>query len=291
MNPWLSVPFFPTERLVELARAAEDCGITGLALSDHLCVPPEINSTYPYSADGKAAMPVDSEFPDPVVVAAALGGATTRLRFTTAVLIAPLRHPLLLAKDVATAGAVTGGRFDLGVGIGWMREEFDAVGVPFGERGTRLDETLEILRLAWSGTLVEYHGRHFSFPPLAVNPVPPDGVRVFVGGHSDKALARAARLGDGWIGSNPTVDELGELLGRLHDALRVAGRDPDAFLVRTGFRGRPTEERLAALRDLGVTDVVLAPFQVVPSGGSLFEPNLEQVVAGLPDAVEAFARV
>ncbi|MBW3667878.1 MAG: TIGR03619 family F420-dependent LLM class oxidoreductase [Actinobacteria bacterium] len=291
MNPWLSVPFFPTERLIELARAAEDCGITGLALSDHLCVPPEVTSRYPYAPDGKAALPVDSEFPDPVVVAAALGAATTRLRFTTAVLVAPLRHPLLLAKDVATAAAITGGRFDLGVGIGWMREEFDAVGVPFGERGARLDETIEILRLAWSGALVEYRGRHFTFSPVAMNPVPPGGVTVFVGGHSDKALARAARLGDGWIGSNPTIEELGELLGRLRQVLRTADRDPGAFPVRTGFRGRLTDERLVALRDLGVTDVVLAPFQVAPSAGSLFEPSFEEVVARLPEVVDAVSRL
>jgi probable F420-dependent oxidoreductase len=285
MRPWLSIPFLPTARLAEVARAAEASGVTGLALSDHLCVPPTIDSDYPYAADGRAELPLDSEFPDPLVLAAALGVATTRLRLMTSVLVAPVRPPLLLAKEVATAAALTGGRVDLGVGVGWMKEEFDAIGVPFAERGSRLDETLGILRRLWTGELVSHEGRHFQFEALAMNPVPPVPVCILVGGHSEPALRRAARFGDGWVGSNPSVEELKLIVSRLHEVLRSADRT-DEFEIRTGFRGRLTPERLRTLRHLGVTDLLLSPWQIEPSA-SMHDLVVGELIEGLPRVVEA----
>ncbi|HVW31430.1 MAG TPA: TIGR03619 family F420-dependent LLM class oxidoreductase, partial [Acidimicrobiia bacterium] len=228
MDVWLSLPFLPAEDLRRLTVAAEAAGVTGLALSDHVCVPAAFESPYPYAAPGKpAALPPGTEMPDPLITVAALAGLAPRLRFMTAVLVAPLRHPVALAKQVATTAAMTGNRFDLGVGAGWLREEFEALGFhTFKVRGRVLDEMLPLLRELWTGEPVAHTGDHFTFEAVAVNPAPVRPVPILIGGHSDAALARCARFGDGWVGVSPGVDEL-ESIGRRLAAARAAAGTAD----------------------------------------------------------------
>lgn len=287
MDLWLVLPFLPTGRLRELAVLAEELGLAGVAVGDHVCVPADVSSIYPYS--GKTAeLPVGTEFPDPLVLAASLGGATTRLRFMTYVLLVPLRHPVLLAKEIATTAVLTDGRLDLGVGVGWLREEFDALDVPFERRGSRMDESLPLLRALWSGEPVEHRGTHFSWDALAVHPVPPAPVQVFVGGYSEAALRRAARLGDGWVAVNPDVDQLHELLGRLDDLRREAGRADEPFEIRTGLKGRVTPERLQGLQKLGVAAFFASPWQLDDSRTWIYDVTVERVADALPGFVERF---
>ncbi|HLN17942.1 MAG TPA: TIGR03619 family F420-dependent LLM class oxidoreductase [Acidimicrobiales bacterium] len=260
MRFWLSVTFVPTELLPGIAVAAEEAGFTGLALGEHLVVMDHVESRYPYSATGDPVMRPDSHFPDPLVTAAALGAATTRLRFLTSVYVLPLREPLAAAKAVATAAVLTGDRLELGIGAGWLAEEFAAAGQDFSTRGRRTDEMVEILQALLAGGPVEHHGELVDFPLLQMAPVPERPVPLYVGGHTPAALRRAAAL-DGWIGIPRTDDELPPLLDALREARRKAGTldRPFVIVVRPPEAGTVASYR--ALAGLGVTDVMVATHQ------------------------------
>jgi probable F420-dependent oxidoreductase len=285
MKIWLSAGFVPAARLAEFAQASEEAGIEGLAFADHVCTPRTIETPYPYTEDGQATIPLGAEFPDSIAASAALGAVTTRLRFTPHVLIAPARHPILLAKEIGTVETLIGGRLELSVGVGWMREDYAAVGVPFERRGSRLDEMLEILSNLWTGELYEFHGEHFSFDPLVVKPVPPTPPRIIVGGQSTAAFHRAARY-DGWTGITPTVDEFARMLEELHAARQAAGSDDRPFEIRTGTKGRLRPDRIGALSNLGVTSLFVGLWQVLPSMTSIYDVPLDDVIAALPVLVD-----
>ncbi|MGE0777857.1 TIGR03619 family F420-dependent LLM class oxidoreductase [Mycolicibacterium sp.] len=289
MQVWLSLPFLPPHGLRQLSLVAEQAGVTGVALSEHPCVPVGFTSPYPYGGGkGKpVALPPDTLLPDPLITTAGLAAGTSTLRFMTAVLIAPLRHPVMLAKEVATVSALTDGRFDLGVGVGWLREEFEALGVPtFGRRGRVLDEMLSVLPRLWTGEPVSHRGVHFSFEPVAVNPTPAGRVPIFVGGTSRAALRRCAAFGDGWVGANHSVDEMAEIVAGLVAARAEAGTADRPFEIRTGLRGTVTRERMAALRELGVHSFLLAPWQVGERRESIHDLPIEVIAAALPQLVD-----
>jgi probable F420-dependent oxidoreductase len=287
MNLWLVMPYLPTRDLVTLASYAEELGLEGVAVGDHVCVPANVSSIYPYSGH-TADLPIDTEFPDPIVLAAGLGVATTSLRFMTYVLLVPLRHPVLLAKEIATAAVLSQGRLDIGVGVGWLREEFDALGVPFNQRGSRMDESIQVMRSLWAGSAVEHKGKNFAFEPIAVHPTPPAPVRVFVGGYSDAALWRAARQGDGWVAVNPTIEELEAMLRRLEQQLRDAERDVSTFSIRSGLKGRATAGRIQALEELGVSDFFVMPWQLTDDRTWIYDLTIDNVLDALPGFVARF---
>jgi probable F420-dependent oxidoreductase len=286
MKIWFALPFAPTDELVDFARVVEGIGLDGLALPEHLLNPATLTSPYPYSADHSASIPFDAEFPDPLVLFAAMGVATTTLRFVTYVLLAPIRHPLLLAKQAATASVVTDGRVELGLGVGWMREEFDALDVPFESRGARMDEMLGLLRQLWSGEVVEHHGEHFDFDSVSSYPVPRGPIPIFIGGESPAAVRRAARFGDGWIGVGSRVEQLQATVAALNDGRRAAGTLDRPFEIRTQMKGALTEERMAALHKLPIDSLVLSSWHVVPSSDPLRTPALEHLVRELPRVLE-----
>ena len=223
MKLWQVVSFSEPEQLLGIARAAEEAGFHGVLLSDHLFFPGRLASRYPYSADGKPAFDGTTPFPDAWTTIAAMAAVTERLHFATMVYILPLRHPLEVAKTVGTAALLSGGRVALGCGAGWIREEFDALGVEFETRGARMNEMLDVLRKAWTGKMVEHHGRFFDFAPFQMSPPPPAQVPVYVGGLSPAALRRAARLGDGWIGTGQTPDEAIHYVARAASPARRGG--------------------------------------------------------------------
>jgi probable F420-dependent oxidoreductase len=287
VNVWLSLPFLPAGDLRRLAEAAAAAGVTGLALSDHVCVPASFESPYPYAAPGRSVtLPPEAEMPDPLVAIAALAGLAPGLRFMTNVLVAPLRHPVALAKQAATVAALIGNRLDLGLGAGWLREEFEALGLDtFAVRGKVLDEMIPLLRRLWTGEPVAHRGDHFTFDAVAVNPTPGADVPLFVGGYSDPALRRCARWADGWVGITPGVDELESILGRLAAARDAAGTAGRPLEIRTGVKGAVTAERVQALRKLGVTSLLLAPWQIGERRESLFDLPVAAIADALPGAV------
>jgi probable F420-dependent oxidoreductase len=229
MELWLNLAAIDTGELVHFAMAAEECGYTGLAVADHLVHPGAVKSLYPYSETGDVAWKATTHWPDAWVAIAAMAAVTTRLRFTTAVYVAPLRDPIALAKSVSTAAVISGGRVGCGFGSGWMREEFDLVGQTFSDRGRRLDEIIDVLRTLWSGEMVGHHGAYYSFEPVQMSPPPPGPIQVWLGGNTAPAMRRAVRH-DGWIGSytglRQTIDDVEKVR-----ALRRAGGHAGAFHV------------------------------------------------------------
>jgi probable F420-dependent oxidoreductase len=218
----IGLGFSPLAHYVPLARAADESGWDTIAVSDHVANPETITSTYPYTKDGGRRWEPFTEFADPWVAIGAMAAATERLRFTTNVYVLPMRPPFAVAKAVGTAAAISGGRVALGVGMGWMEEEFALLEQPFRQRGRRADEMIEVLRALWAGGWVEHHGEFYDFDRLEMTPAPGE-VPVYVGGLSDAALRRAAR-NDGWISDLHTTEELAAICGRLREYRTELGR-------------------------------------------------------------------
>jgi len=213
---WQALSFTEPEQVVDLARVAEETGFDGVFLSDHLFHPVTLASPYPYSEDGSPPFTGDTPFPDCWSALGAVAAVTSRIMLSTAVYILPLRHPLEVAKACATLALLSGGRFALGVGTGWMREEFDQLGIDFKSRGRRMDEMIEVMRELWKGGEVEWHGEFFDFAPLRSSPETPGGaIPVYTGGRSRGALQRAARLADGYMGAGDSEESAFELLDSL----------------------------------------------------------------------------
>ncbi|HZN12818.1 MAG TPA: TIGR03619 family F420-dependent LLM class oxidoreductase [Acidimicrobiales bacterium] len=268
MKFWNSLAFLETDQLLPMARLSEELGFHGVTVSDHVVHPEKIESPYPYTADGKPMFREDAEWPDPWVLIGALSTVTTRLHFTTNVYVVPARNVLSVAKTLSTAAVLSGGRVALGMGAGWMREEFDLLGQQFAGRGKRMDEMVEAMRLLWSGDVVEYHGDHVDFDRLHISPVPPQPIPIWVGGHSDIALRRAARL-DGWMGNLYQVDEAVAYAEKLREARRAAGTlDRDDYEAALAVYAMPTPDVVARLEDAGVTSLLNAPWMF---GGSTWD--------------------
>ena len=274
MKFWQSLSFTETDQLVPLAQICEEVGFHGVIVSDHVFYPARLDSPYPYSQDGRPPFGPETEWPEPWAAISAMAAATTRLRFVTAVYLAALRHPLLVAQSVSTAAVLSGDRVALGVGAGWMAEEFAPLGQDFRTRGRRLDEMIEVLRTLWGGGMVEHHGAHYDFGPLQMSPAPKRTVPVYVGGTSRPALRRAAR-NDGWIGAGTDPVEVPARVERLR-ALRVeAGRADEPFETIVAVTAQPDVDLFRRLEDAGATATVHYPLLFSLGPGSKLEQKRE----------------
>ena len=258
MRFWQALSFTETDQLVPLARSCEEQGFHGVFLSDHVFVPGRLVSRYPYSSDGSPPFTPATEHPEPWAAICAMAQGTTRLWFSTAVYLSPLRHPLEVAKSLATASVLTRGRVALGIGVGWVREEFEVLGKSFAARGAQLEEGVEVMRKVWRGGMVEHHGPHFSFPELAMEPVPVAPIPVWIGGRSEVALRRAARY-DGWIGSGDTPESAAQVLARLRAHREAGGRAAEPFEAIVAVAGAPDHDLYRRLQDAGATGFVSYP--------------------------------
>jgi len=269
MHFTVSCAFSSATHLLDMARAADEAGFDTMAISDHVVHPEVIRTPYPYTHDGSTRWEPFTDWPDCWVAIGAMAAVTRRLRFVTGVYVLPMRNPFLVAKAVGTAAVLSNNRVALGIGAGWMKDEFDLMQQPFERRGRRMDEMIEVMRLLWRGGMVEHHGEFYDFDRLEMSPVPSEEIPIYVGGLSKPALRRAARLCDGWISDLHTVDELRAIVAELR-ALRAdsprAGRPlqilaaaSDAFDL-DGYR---------RMRDAGVTHVMTMPW--IFYGGSILE--------------------
>lgn len=257
------LPMMPADHYVPMAKAAEEHGFDSIAVPDSVFYPETVSGEYPFSADGGRWWPAETPFLDPFVAIPAMAAVTERITFFTNVLKLPLRHPLLVAKQVASIAALSGDRFRLGVGISWIPEEFTWTGTEMRTRGARTDEAIEIIRLVCAGggpAWVEHHGQHYDFDRLMIAPAPEQPVKVLVGGHSDFAMRRAARLGDGWISANVMATELEELVARLHGHLADAGRSPEGFEVNGLAMDVLDADGFRRLEAAGVTECQVVPW-------------------------------
>lgn len=261
MKFWQAVSFAEPDQLMEIAQICDELGFEGIMISDHMFYPGDYENKYPYSEDGKLdGFTAETPWPDPWVAIASMAAVTERIRFTTMIYILPLRNPIEVAKATSTLGVMTNDRFALGIGAGWMREEFETMGVEFKTRGKRLDESIEVLHRLWSGDMVEYHGDHFDFLPLQMNPVPAARVPIWVGGISAPALRRAARVGDGWLGSGQTPDEAVEMLNKLTALRKEYGRENETFEAIVPLVTDPIPDDLKRIQDAGAAGTVSYPF-------------------------------
>jgi len=216
-----------------MAATLEAAGFESVWTSDHVVFPHEVRSRYPFAADGRVTWPVDVDYLEPVVALSAMTSTTAKAELGTSVLILPMRNPIMFAKQAACIDAISGGRLVLGVGVGWLREEFEALDADFDARGAVLDEWLSIARRCWTGTVEPFEGRYYTLPEaIYCRPTPTRHVPVLIGGMSRRAQERAGRIADGWLAqySLETRSESGiaDGLAALRDAAAAAGRPPAA---------------------------------------------------------------
>jgi probable F420-dependent oxidoreductase len=250
-------PFARPANAAALGALAEAHGFDSLWTVEHVVIPKGYTSTYPYHRSGRAPGAETSDIPDPLVWLAFVAARTTTIKLATGILILPQRNPVVTAKEVATLDVLSNGRAVLGVGSGWLEEEFDALGVPFADRGDRLDDHIRAMRALWHDQEATYEGRFSSFRGCIALPRPVQAsVPIVVGGHTTRAARRAGELGDGFFPARGEVDELRALLEVLRRAAEASGRDPSSIELTTSARDRDTMLRLA---DLGFTRFVIPP--------------------------------
>jgi len=253
-------PFGFPEPLAHLARTAEETGFESIWTVEHVVIPVGYQSKYPYDPSGKIPGPENVSIPDPILPLAFAAAVTKKLRLATGILILPQRHPIYVAKEVATLDVLSGGRAILGIGIGWLEEEFDALGVPFAERAARTREAVRAIRSLWKETPEAFAGKFFHWAPLESNPKPVQkpGVPIVVGGHGEWAARRAARYGDGFFPAVGEPEKLQALFATLRAECRRIGRKPEEIELSAG-RGRPDLDAVRRLQDLGVSRVTTGP--------------------------------
>jgi probable F420-dependent oxidoreductase len=269
-----------------LAVACEQAGFDSVAVSDHVLYPETLGSKYPYTPDGTPLFSPDEDWPDPWVAIGAMSAVTTTLRFITNVYVLPLRNPFVVAKAVGTAAYLSDGRVGLGIGAGWMAEEFELLEQPFARRGKRMDEMVEVMRALWRGGMVEHHGEFYDFAPVEMRPAPPGPVPIYVGGHSDVAFRRAARLGDGWVGVHYTPEELLEHCRTLQQAREDAGTADRAFEIIASPLAAPKADLLEQLEAAGVTTILTSAWM----SGGLQAPSVDQAEEMIGSYGERFIR-
>lgn len=252
------------DAVVELARIAEEIGMESVWTFEHVMVPVEYASAYPYTQDGKMAATPETNMIDPLIVLSAIAASTSQLRLGTGVNILPQTNPLFLAKQAASLDFMSGGRFMLGVGIGWLAEEFKAMGVPFAKRGARHDDYLEALRKVWSGEVVEHKSDFLDWSGFKSYPRPiQNSLPLVIGGSKGKIFERVARFGDGWFAPTTTLDQISPLFAPLDHALAQCGRTRDTLEVTTMWVPQmESAEMIPRYEELGV-DRMLIPLALM----------------------------
>jgi probable F420-dependent oxidoreductase len=263
------------EGAAALAEAAEKYEIESLWTAEHVVFPVDMKSPYPYSPDGAMPTTGDMPVPDPLIWMAWVAARTTRVKLATGILILPERNPLVVAKEAATLDLFCQGRLMLGVGVGWLREEYEALGVPWEGRGRRLDEYVEALRVLWRETEPTYHGETVSFKKARMYPKPFRGdIPIVIGGDSPVAARRAALTGDGFFPARMNV--LPEIMPILRKTAEEAGRNPDDIEVTT--LAFPTPGCQSFLEDNGVHRMAF-----IPPNGEVGDigPDIERMLSAL----------
>ncbi len=257
-------PFAEPDRAVAFAQAAEAAGFESLWTVEHVVVPSGYESAYPYDASGKMLGPEETPIPDPLIWLAYVASATSRIHLATGILIVPQRNPVVLAKELATLDRLSQGRLELGIGVGWLEEEFDAIGVPFADRGTRTDDYVAAMRALWTEPKASHHSEFVDFADCICEPKPAQGsVPVHVGGHTDIAAKRAGRLGDGFFPAQGSHADLDRLFTLARDTATEHGRDSARIEMTTGGNGAigtNALDEVKALADIGTDRVILPSF-------------------------------
>ncbi len=268
---------------IEMAQAADDAGFESLWTVEHVVYPDDYASEYPYSPDGKMPAQPSTPIPDPLIWLAYVASVTKSIRLATGILILPQRNPVVLAKELATLDDMSGGRVELGIGVGWLREEFDALGVPWERRGARTDEYVAAMRALWASDGATYEGDFASFTRVSSNPKPAQGsIPIVVGGHSRAACERAGRLGDGFFPGKGSPAELREMVDVVRQTAAAHDREPEAIQVSAASAAIFGDDPVGAaqeLADIGVSRIVIPGFLVrKPSVRDAMDAFAERVI-------------
>ncbi len=260
MQFWSGTAFMTATDSVAVAPLLDEAGYDGIVTSDHMIYPRELSSPYPDSPNGKPPWQPDNSWPDAWVLTGAMAAVTRRVRFANAIYIAPARPLLEVARLVATAADVSGGRVSLAAGVGWMREEYELMGQDFTTRGKRLDEMVPALRALWKGGWMSWSGTYYQVPEMMIEPHPPEPVPILCGGESEAALRRAARLCDGWVGYAYSWDVAVGYAQRLKALRREYGRDDEPFDILLALLEPPSVDLYRRAEDAGITQVMVRPW-------------------------------
>ncbi len=247
----------PPEHYLPLARTVQEHGFFGFTLPDSICYPKEASTLYPYNADGTRQFLEDVPFLEPLTAIPALSAVAPELRYSTSVVKLPIRNPVLMAKQVATVAVMTNNRFAFGVGLSPWSEDFEICGERWAGRGKRMDEMIEIIRGLLSGEFFGYDSEYYQIPEHKICPVPTQPVPVLIGGHSDAALKRTARIGDGWIHAGGDIATLQSYIERLNAYRREFGTDHKPFEIHAISAEAFTLDGVKQLEDIGVTECIV----------------------------------
>ena len=255
---------------LDVCRRAEAAGFESLWGGEHVILPSTIESKYPYTPDGKIPAEPDTPIPDPLIWLAFAAAAAPRMRLGTCILIVPQRNPLVLAKELATLDVLSGGRVELGIGVGWLKEEFDALGVPWARRGARNDEYIAAMRALWKGPHASFRGEFVAFEPVTCSPRPVNGsIPIIVGGDTDAAIDRVVRIADGYFPGEGDFERLRALVVKLRTAAERAGRDPASIEIHAMFGAQMADPVRGAeqLASIGVSRAMVPAFFFAGPGG------------------------
>lgn len=276
---------------IELCRVAEECGFESVWGGEHVILPDTILSKYPYTEDGKIPAEPDTPIPDPLIWLAYIAAAAPTLRLGTCILIVPQRNPLVLAKELATLDRLSGGRVELGLGVGWLQEEFEALGIPWERRGARNDEYIAAMRALWSGPHAEFHGNFVDFDPATCSPRPINGdIPIIVGGDSEAALRRAVKIADGYFPGEGDAEALGKLLRRLEQTAEANDRDPKTIEISAIFGAQMMDPAngVEQMASIGVDRIMVPAFFFAgPEGLDNLRKFAEQIMPVAREMTEA----
>jgi len=257
----IPLSMLPINEIQPLAIAADQIGYDYLAVSDHLIHPETLSVPYPYTEDGSVRWEPGTDWPDPISTLSLLAGATTDIQFYTSIYVLPARNPMRVAKEIATLSALSDGRFDLGIGMGWMPEEFKAGGQEFRRRGKRADEMVEIMKLLWTGKMVDFKGEFFEFNKLEMLPAPANDIPIYVGGFSEPALMRAANH-DGWISDMHSLEELKALIENVNLKRKNFSHKEDYEHICFSCWDAFSLKGFAKMKEAGVTTLTTYPWML-----------------------------
>lgn len=253
----LQVGMCEPDHYLPMAKAAEEARFDGLTIPDSICYPQQASSKYPYNKDGSREFLESVPFIESLIAVAAMAAVTERIRFATFVYKLAVRQAPVVAKQVQGIQALSGNRFDFGIGISPWEEDFAVCGVPWDKRGRRFDEQIAILRGLESGDFFGYEGEMHQMPANKMSPVTGEPTPLLIGGHAEPALKRAARVGDGWMCAGADMEQLQAYIGRINKLREEYGTADRPFRIFTTGQDAFTLEGIAKLEDIGVTDVVI----------------------------------
>lgn len=284
----LSTSFSSVAHLTELAPLADHHGWYAMSFSDHVVHPQTIKTPYPYTKDGHRRWEAFTDWPDPMVMAGALSCITNNLRFMNNVFVLPIRNPFLVAKAVSTAAVLSNNRIELCIGVGWSKDEFELLQQNFHTRGKRCDEMVAIMRLLWQGGWQQYHGDYYQFEALEMSPAPSEAIPIWVGGISDAALKRAARLGDGWISDLQSSAEILTCMDKIQEYRKHYGREHLPFGVMATPNDAFLVEHYAELQDKGVTHILTMPWPIYYGETDDVEQKKDAIIRYSDDVIAKF---